>query len=163
MRHACRKALFAGCLAVLAACESEPTAIVAEHMGRPAARQLWDSQGVKDYRMRVRLTGAWLTGVSVITVRNGVPVSVEPVDQPGRSFIHLFGDYDTVEDLFAVLERAEAEAADRIDAAFDSRYGVPVEVTIDNREDLADDEHGFIVETFERLRSGSAVVAPDTQ
>jgi hypothetical protein len=151
MKLSCRKALFAGCLAVLAACEGEPTAIVAEHMELTAARQLWDAQGVDDYRMRVRLMGAWVNAAAVITVRDGAPVSVDPVDQRGMEYVDLFDDYDTVEELFAVLEDAMADAADHIDATYHSDYGLPVEVFIDFRETAVDDEHGFIVETFERL------------
>jgi hypothetical protein len=151
MKLSCRRALFAGCLAVLAACEGEPTAIVAEHMELSAARQLWDTQGVDDYRMRVRTVGAWGGAAALITVRDGVPVSVQPVGVGGPGFDGLLSEYDTVEDLFAILEHAVAEDADHIDAAYDSRYGLPVEVFIDVRETWADDEHGFIVETFERL------------
>lgn len=151
MKLSCRKALFAGCLAVLAACEGEPTAIVAEHMELTAARQLWDAKGVDDYRMRVRVVGAWMGGTAVITVRHGVPVSVDPVDKPGEAFGAMFGEYDTAEELFAIVERAVADEADRIDAAYHSEYGLPVEVFIDFRTTWVDDEHGFIVETFERL------------
>src|SRR5829696_3613893 len=106
MKLSCRRAMFAGCLAVLAACQGEPTFIVAAHMELSAARQLWDAQGVDDYRMRVRLTGAWVNAAAVITVRDGVPVSVDPVDQRGMEYVDLFGGYDTVEELFAVVERA---------------------------------------------------------
>ena len=151
MKLSCRWVLFAGCLAVLAACEGEPTAIVAERMELSAARQLWNAQGMDDYRMRVRTTGAWGGAAAVITVRDGVPVSVKLVGEEGPGFDWLFNDYDTVEELFAILDHAVAEDADHIDAAYHSQYGLPVEVFIDYRETWADDEQGFIVETFERL------------
>lgn len=146
-----RMGMVAGTLALLAAC-SDPTAITGEEMEMELARRKWDAQQVDDYRMQVRLVGAWFGGAAVIHVRNGVPVSVEPVgNQSGAGGSELWSRYDTVEELFAVLERAVEEDAYRIDATYEGSYGLPVDVFVDLIENAVDDEHGFIVETFDEL------------
>lgn len=140
-----------GSFALLAAC-SEPTAITGEEMELELARRKWDAQQVDDYRMQVRLVGAWFGGAAVIHVRNGVPVSVEPVgNQSGAGTSELWSHYDTVEELFAIVKRAVDEDAHRLDATFSARYGLPVDVFVDPIENAVDDEHGFIVETFDKL------------
>jgi hypothetical protein len=146
-----RSVMIAGCAALAAACSESPTGIVGEHMEMVRARRLWNAQDVDDYRMTVRLTGAWFSGSAVITVRDGVPVSVEPDGYQGPMEGGLWSHYDTVEELFGIVEYAVEEKADRLNATFHDRLGVPVEVDIDYREGWADDEHGFIVETFDRL------------
>ena len=153
MKLSGKKMMIAGCAALLAACSDGPTGIVGTQMEMHRARQTWNSQGVDDYRMTVRLTGAWFGGSAVVTVRDGVPVSVQPVGDgnigPGAG--DLWSHYDTVEELFGIVEHAIDENADRLHATFHDRYGIPVEVDIDYRENWADDEQGFAVETFDRL------------
>jgi hypothetical protein len=146
-----RNALFAGCLALLAACDGGLTEVRGERMELAAAMQRWDRDGVDDYRMTVRTNGDWGGARAVITVRDGVPVSVRPVDHTGPGMVEIFSGYDTVEELFAVLESAVAEDAESIDASYHTRYGLPVDVYIDYRASWADDGYGFIVETFDRL------------
>ena len=145
MRMTGRSGVAAGLTAMLAACAS-PTG---EEMELERARALWNSRKIDDYQMTVRLNGAWLGGAAVIQVRNGTPVSVRPLGEqvlPGD----VFNGYDTVEELFAGLQHAVDNDADRIDAKFHARYGVPLDVYIDVRTTWADDEHGFDVESFQR-------------
>lgn len=144
-----RKAVFAGILAVLAACGGDPTGVVvAERMELGAARALWDAGNVDDYRMTVRLNGAWFGGSAVIRVRDGVPVSVIPVDSDNGASAEPFRGYDTVEELFAIVENAVQENAFRLDAEYHSRLGLPVDVYVDMRSNVADEEQGFVVEAF---------------
>ena len=149
MRRLRRSGMIAAGVLMLAGC-GDPTRITGERMELETAKRLWDAQGVEDYRMTVRLTGAWVGGSAVIQVRNGVPVSVQPQGQGTPTFADIWSGYDTVEELFAIVQRAVDEQADHIDASFHARYGLPVTVAIDVRESWADDEHGFIVETFDR-------------
>jgi phage gp36-like protein len=134
---------------LLAAC-SDPAGITGKRFELERARHLWEDRAVADYDMTVRLTGAWLSGAAQIQVRGGVPVSVQAVSQGNQLPPEAFRDYDTVEELFGILQHAVDEGADRIDAEFDARYGVPLDVYVDYRETWADDEHGFTVEAFER-------------
>lgn len=147
MKLSGRKAVVAGCLAVMAACGDEhPTGpLEGEPMEVAAARALWNAQGVDDYRMTVRLTGPWANGAAVILVHNGVPVVVHQIGQYHGTTPASFSEYDTVEELFAQLERD----ADRVIAEFHPRLGLPVDGFIDVHADAIDDESGFIVESFE--------------
>jgi hypothetical protein len=140
--------LAAASVSMLAAC-SDPSGITGERFELQRAQQLWEERAVADYDMTVRLTGSWVSGAAQIQVRGGVPVSVQAVNQGNPLPGEAFRDYDTVEELFGILRHAVDEDADRIDAQFDARYGVPVDVYVDYRKTWADDEHGFIVEAFE--------------
>ncbi|HEX6373671.1 MAG TPA: DUF6174 domain-containing protein [Longimicrobium sp.] len=143
----------AACLAALAACSEEGPAepVVGERMELAAARGLWSAHGTDDYRMTVRLTGAWWNGAAVIRVRNGVPVSVQSVAGGSEVPREVWRGYDTVDELFALVERAVQENAHFMEAEYHSSYGLPVDVFVDMRQNMVDDEQGFIVETFDRL------------
>lgn len=144
------KTVVAGCLAVLAACGGDPTGIRGARMDLVRARAVWDARGSDDYRMTVRLTGAWVGGAAVIQVRDGAPVSVQPMGGSNDPLpAELFRDYDTVEELFGIVQRAVDEDAFRIDAEYHTRLGLPVDVFIDLMERAVDEEHGFIVEAFD--------------
>ncbi|HEX5869909.1 MAG TPA: DUF6174 domain-containing protein [Longimicrobium sp.] len=142
----------AACLAVLAACSEEGPAepVVGEQMELAAARGLWNAHGSDDYRMTVRLTGAWWNGAAVIWVRNGVPVAVQSVAGGSEVPREVWRSYDTVDELFALVERAVQENAHFLAAEYHSSYGLPVDVFVDMRQNMVDDEQGFIVETFDR-------------
>jgi Family of unknown function (DUF6174) len=135
-------------VAMLAAC-SDATGIDGEPMDLSQAQRLWEARQVDDYRMTVRLGGAWISGTAVIQVRDGITVSVQSVGDRQPLPVEEFASYDSVEDLFAVLQYAVEGGADGIDAQFHSRYGVPVQVHIDPSSGWLDDEHGFWVESFQ--------------
>ena len=137
-------------IAALAAC-SNPTH-AAEQGRMVRQRQIWNAKDIDDYRMTVHMGGGMIGGAAVIEVRDGVPVSVQPVETgPGQLPVSAFARYDTVEELFGILEDAFKTDVDRIDAEYHARYGLPVSVFIDPREDVADEEHGFLVKGFTAL------------
>lgn len=137
-----------GLAALLGACSDDPTGIAGTRMEMERARQIWNARDVDDYRMTVRLTGAWFNDSAVITVRDGVP-SVQMAGEQGSMAGELWSRYDTVEELFGVVQKAIEDDADHLDATFNARYGLPIEVDIDYSERAADDELGFIVEAFD--------------
>lgn len=148
MKLSGRMVRVAGCLAVLAACgDDHPTGpLESRPMELAAARALWDAQGVDDYRMTVRLTGPWVNGSAVILVRDDVPILVQQAGRYLGAAPMSFSEYDTVEELFAIL----GQDADRVIAEFHPRLGLPVEGFLDVHAGMIDDESGFIVESFER-------------
>jgi hypothetical protein len=117
-------------------------------MDLQAARQIWERRGIDDYIMVVRLSGAWFGGAALVKVRDGAPVLVRPLGDEAGSPPEAFGEYDTVEELFGIVERAMQNEAHHLDARYDTRLGLPVEVFVDRRTTVADDEHGFVVESF---------------
>ena len=115
-------------------------------------RQQWSAAGIRDYRMTVKLHGAWSSGAADVQVRNGAPVLVSPRKRGDHTIpAEAFRSYDTVEELFAVIERALEQEADRLEVNYHRSVGVPVYADVDVRFSWADDEHGFSVEDFRVL------------
>ncbi|HEV2150501.1 MAG TPA: DUF6174 domain-containing protein [Longimicrobiaceae bacterium] len=138
--------------AVLASC-SEPMGPADETARLERHRRLWAAQGANSYRMTVRLHGAWTGGAAVIEVRGGVPVAISPLHHPnGPVAPETFRHHDTVEELFAVVQFALEQEAERLEVKYSSRFGVPSFVDVDLRSTWADDEHGFSVEDFRILK-----------
>lgn len=150
MKLVALKMAAAACVAMLAAC-GDVTGNAGERMELERARELWDAQGIDDYRMTVGRQGGMIGGRAMITVRDGTPVSVQPLEPWEEMPPQYFNGMDTVEDLFAILQRAVDNDADRIDAEYHRQLGVPVDVYIDPSKNAIDEEHGFIVESFEIL------------
>jgi len=146
-------AALAACCAALAAC-SEPTGpLEADDDTRlEVHRERWAASGVKSYRMTVKVHGAWFGGVAEVEVRNGVPVSVAAKHGNVQISAHGFQDYDTVEELFAIIQRAQERKAERLETRYDRALGFPLYADVDPRFGTADDEHGFTVEAFRVLK-----------
>jgi hypothetical protein len=144
-----RTAVFAF-LAALSACSNPNEARERERMERH--RQVWNAQGIDDYRMTVHVGTGLIGGGAVIEVRDGVPVSIQPAEPDlGQLPLSRFAEYDTVEELFAVLERAFEADVHEVRAEYDTRYGLPVSVMIDPRRDVIDEERRFTVQGFTKL------------
>ncbi len=132
----------------LSACSGNPT-LADEEAQMERSRQVWNAQGIDDYRMIVRITGGMLGGSALVEVRDGVPVSVQPAEGgPQHLPMSAFAGYDTVEELFAILERAFDRDVHELKAEYDPHFGVPIDVDIDPMRDAIDEEHGFVVEGF---------------
>jgi hypothetical protein len=143
-----RRTAAIACVAALAACSSNPN-LADEEARMERSRQVWNAQGIDDYRMIVWITGGLLGGGAVIEVRDGVPVSVQPAEGgPQHLPMSAFARYDTVEELFAVLEQAFDRNVHEVKAEYDPRFGLPIDVDIDPMRDAIDEEHGFSVEGF---------------
>ena len=137
--------------AALSACSASAT-LADEEAQMEKSRQVWNAQGIDDYRMTVRISGGLLGGSAVIEVRDGVPVSVQPAEGgPQHLPMSAFAGYDTVEELFAVLERAFDRDVHDVEATYDPTLGLPLSVSIDPMEDAIDEEHGFSVVGFTKL------------
>jgi len=115
------------------------------------SRDLWASRGVADYRYTLHVSCFCTpeqTGPVVIEVRGGVRASVIYADSGAPANPDLFARYDSVEKLFAFLEREINAPADRITADYDPVFGYPVDVGIDRVQIVADDELGLSVRSF---------------
>lgn len=116
------------------------------------SRDLWASRHVAGYRYTLQVSCFCpppLTDRVVIEVRNGVRTSITFAGSGAPAPAELFAQYDSVEKLFAFLEREINAPADRISADYDPASGYPVDVFIDRIEPAADDELGLSVRSFE--------------
>lgn len=139
----------AGCVALLAACSDITGTSDAAELRRALVR--WSAQDIDDYRMTIRRQGGMIAAAAIVTVRDGQPVSVQPI-APGEGVpASFFERFDTVEDLFEMVANAHDDGADRIDAEYHRQLGVPVDVYVDPERNTADEEYGFVVEAFEPL------------
>ena len=151
MRLALRMCVAGGCAALLAAC-GDITGSGRNGAELDRAMDRWNAQGIGDYRMTVRIQGGMIGGAAIVTVRDGVPVSVQPIREEGPEVpASFFAPFDTVEDLFHVLQVAHPDRDDRIRAEYHPQLGMPIDVYIDPETNVADEEHGFAIETFEPL------------
>lgn len=143
------KCAAAGCAAMLAACDGDSTGADPAELQR--AMEQWNTQGIDDYRMTIRRQGGMVGGAAIITVRDGEPVSVQGIAPTEGMPAGFFQYFDTVEELFHILEVAHRDKSDRIDAEYHPQFGVPMDVYIDPAKNVVDEEYGFEIETFEVL------------
>jgi hypothetical protein len=113
-----------------------------------ASRATWEAQRPADYRFtyaRSCFCPPQYRGPFDVTVRSGAVADVaykgegEPIDRP-------LTEYQTVDDLFALLAEAYARNAARVDVTYDPATGQPTSFYIDYDEQMADEEVGFTVE-----------------
>lgn len=117
-----------------------------------AARAEWERQGISSYRYTVRRSCECLPEVTVparVEVRGGRTVSVVAATRARQVRPEAFGEYDTVEELFAVIGEAIARDPYRFVARYDARFGYPVEYFVDFDREHADDEGGLAITDFE--------------
>ena len=121
-------------------------------------RALWESQGITSYRFTVsRNCFCLIRGPVVIEVRDGKVVSIidQETGQPevdGFALSEIYAEAATIDLLFELIERAEAEGAALVRVSFDDTYGYPTEIYIDESEMMADEEIGYTITEFEVLQ-----------
>jgi len=104
-----------------------------------AGRTLWDSRGPSTYTIayqRFALVGN--AGSFVARVENGSVTSVEPATGLGGT--EEMPTALTVERLFDLVQDAIDRGADRIEVDYDTEYGYPRNIRIDDDTSAADDE-----------------------
>lgn len=107
------------------------------------ARARWARQHVRDYRYRLQV-GCFcpkeVLGPHRIRVRRGRPVRTRRAIAP----------YDTIPDLFEVIDDALDGRAAQLDVRYDRRLGYPRSISVNHRADTADDELTITVDRFAR-------------
>ncbi len=117
-----------------------------------AARAEWERQGISSYRYTVHRSCECLpeaTAPARVEVRDGRTVSVAATTGGRQLRPEDFGQYDTVEELFAVIEEAISRDPYRFSASYDERLGYPLGYSVDFDREHADDEGGLAITDFE--------------
>lgn len=106
-----------------------------------ANRNRWQSVGFTDYTYRVdRACFCGFFGLAEIEVRNGVIVAVTQVEDGTSVDPEFFQFYDTVEDLFDLIEDAIAREAEVLNVEYNDQLGYPTTIELDYAFNVADDE-----------------------
>ena len=164
-----RKFLFIGMAIILTACAGMPTETPTEiPTGIPtdfpggdsgdleSARQQWQEAAISHYRFNLNMVCfcAFAENMPlVIEVQDGNVVSMEY--QNGNEIdpasLEFFQRYETIDKIFAELEKAKDGEADEVTVSYDDTYGFPEQVDIDFVEEAIDDELVLTISGFEAL------------
>lgn len=116
----------------------------------------WAEQQVKEYQFvfrRVCFCIPEFVRPVVINVRDGKIVAVRYADRDQQSVLpENFHRYQTVDELFAIIQQAIDQKAHRINVAYDQKRGFPTAVFIDYSADMADEERGFQISALKVKR-----------
>jgi hypothetical protein len=145
-----RKVLFIIFAVLLAACTQAKASSELEQN-----RALWEQQDASNYQFELSILCFCPYGGQMplsIVVRDGQVVSLATADgsDPGPS-LEYFNQADTVEELFGIIESAQAGGADDIKVQYDPDSGYPVSIDIDYIKEAVDDEISYQVANLEFL------------
>lgn len=117
------------------------------------ARRTWSANFIDDYEYVVRRDCfCTLGGVAVRIVVQNHQVIAREIDgafTPVPSSLAYL--YPTIDGLFAIIQDALDQRADRIDASYDRSYGFPTDFYIDYDRRIADEEEGYTLIRFRAL------------
>ena len=86
-----------------------------------------------------------------IEVQGGAVVRKSYMDNGEVVGNEFFEPYDTIEELFGVIQAAIDQEADVIDIAYHPDYGYPEQISLDSIKEALDDEVVYRVSAFEIL------------
>jgi hypothetical protein len=120
------------------------------------AREKWQEADASHYRYNLNLSCFCAFNENmplVIEVQDGDVVSMEYQNGNEIEEVNLeqFQKYDTIDDIFAELEKALNGEADKVTVSYDETYGFPTQIDIDFIEEAIDDELYLTVSDFEVL------------
>lgn len=138
--------------AALAACSGDPespTQPVGLELARAKLR--WAQTAPAAYQVTVGLGCFCPVEIArpvVVAVRNGQAESRRYADTGADVDPRFATAFPTVDELFAVIERAIARHAERVDVVYDPLRGFPRSVAIDGASGTADDESFYSMQDF---------------
>lgn len=116
-----------------------------------AAKRLWTQTAPAAYEVTIRhdcFCPREVTRPARLTVRNGQVESRRYLDTGTDVDPRYASSFPTIDELFAIIENANARGVDRLDATYDAVYGFPVSIAIDYSFAWADDEVDYDARDF---------------
>ncbi|NIM92219.1 MAG: hypothetical protein GTO18_00680 [Anaerolineales bacterium] len=117
----------------------------------------WESADLADYRYVLRV-GCFcpdeIINPVVVEIRGDAVASItyqETGEQPGENALQFFNAYDSVEELFAVIEDAMKQDPAEMSVEYDPNFGVPISISIDYDRMMADEELYLEISEFSEL------------
>ncbi|WP_338421770.1 DUF6174 domain-containing protein [Nostoc flagelliforme] len=116
---------------------------------------LWDRANIYNYHITVSNSCFCITdarGPVVIRVRNGQPTSITSVATGQPVNPQFFQKYDTIPELFNVIQDAINRKAYNVDVEYNAKLGYPTKINIDYDSRIADEEIFLTIENFQELK-----------
>jgi hypothetical protein len=145
VRHLCAAVALAFPLAV-AACSS-PTGEQSNAQALARARARWATAGVHSYTFVVTPSCFCDTRPFRVTVQNDAVTSRVYVDGGATVPANFYTEIESVPAMFGTIEKAIDQDAPTLSAAYDDN-GVPIQVFIDWKANVYDEELGWTVSAF---------------
>lgn len=114
----------------------------------------WVSQSIESYRYQLGITCFCLVEISrpvTIEVRNGATHSVSYLADGTAADAKYFEKYDTIDELFLIIDDAIDQKADEIKVTYDEELGFPTRIHIDFMKEAVDDEMTYDITEFQIL------------
>jgi predicted small secreted protein len=126
------------------------------------AMEKWEAASISHYRFELFISCFCIFNENmplVVEVKDGEVVSMEFKNgkEIDPQFLELFGRYNTIEKLFAGIEKGfdfegdDQGPADKVTVEYDATNGFPTKIDIDFIEQAIDDELYLSVSSFEAL------------
>ena len=137
---------------ILAACSAGSTTDFDKNLAK------WNDANISHYRYQLFI-GCFCPFAGdmplIIEVKDGEVVSMTrsdgtPISQTDPSY-GVYESYATIDRVFLKLEADQTGEADEVIVTFDSTYGFPANVAVDNIKEAIDDEISYQVSSFEVL------------
>ncbi|MBN3941942.1 MAG: DUF6174 domain-containing protein [Nostoc sp.] len=119
-------------------------------------KRLWEQANIYNYRITVSNSCFCIPdarGPVVIQVRNGQTTSITSVATGKPVNPQFFQKYDTIPELFNVIQDAINRKASNLDVEYNAKLGYPTKINIDYSSQIADEEIFLTIENFQELKS----------
>lgn len=130
-----------------------PTTVSTTSGSDATPREVWQAQEITDYRYTLQV-GCFcpeeIRRPVVIEVRDGQVATITYADDGTAANPEFFSRYSTAEQLFTVIDEAEAQNAVMLDVTY-NEVGFPTTINIDISELMADEELYLTITEFESL------------
>lgn len=122
-------------------------------------RELWRAKSGGNYKARIGASffgpQEWQLPITVVVKRGELESFSTDGPAPAAAEWAAFrSKHDTIEKVFALIEKAIADKAERVEVDYDAALGYPRRVTIDPVQQMADEESYYAIDNVEIL-SGS--------
>lgn len=147
-----RIVVFAALLAIACAKSAPTETVVDPRPGFDRQEKVWTDAGVANYTMEqemVRFAGA--AANARLTVRNGVMTDAVYVATGDLVPVGARSLYHTVPQMFALMRTIYAATPSKFDVLYDAKLGYPVQVTVDPRAEISDDDYVIITSKVTKL------------
>lgn len=104
-------------------------------------KELWKSQNIKNYKIKLEANG-FLTNYPrpvEFVISNSKIISSKSL-QKGNNYLEGYKDFNTIEKIFDFIEKEHTKKIDKLNVQFNEKLGYPIQIMLDEKVGIADDE-----------------------